>query len=218
MEKLELKTVYYGECCHIFSDDITSSDCIRRYYDIADPLDNINLRLIVCNEHLRLMVREYKFKNPDLNNYYCYEHTVCNIIESVIKSKYRIEYGLDIWHNYAGTDTCIDPLVSYPVCKRPYILKYNKLSELITYMTEIAGNNGWYNFDVIFDSINSTLINLGRHYQRYAKYKKYHNDIFKIIGKLNNQARCSDYRDKFTIENYIALMVIFFEIQSKFKS
>ena len=216
-EKREL--IYYGECHHIFSDDITNDSCIKRYFDINDPLTDLNIRLVICNEHFRLMVREHKHKNKKefVSEYHetdSYIDVLKNIIREYIGSKYKFEtyqYSYNMF-NCGGIGTVINPLVSYPICSRPYIYKYALLYDLIDFMIN-KGN--YYNSEIIFDCIKRALIGVSQHLLKYAKYKYYHDDINKAIGRLAGERYMTDSRDRYDPVNYTSLMTILFELQTK---
>lgn len=179
----ELELVFHGECHHIFSDDIRSSSCIKRYFEIHEPLNGKFTRIAVCNEYLRLKVRELEYSNTKpywINDPYSYYfHVVKEIIS---------EYTGDlIWIPTYGTKT--NPILRFPVCKRPYIYSEYKFSDVLKIIIDREEYISTSFQRLIFSSIRK----IAEYLLTFKKYKKEETRINVLLNRLQKQPYFSDY-------------------------
>jgi hypothetical protein len=194
--------IYHGECCHIFSDDIHSPDCIRRYYEIT-PLRGERKRIIICNEWLRLKVREnaYKWKGT-YRNYNPYEYT----IEEIVNEYFPIG---DLFYRKEDQSR-INPTFTYCICKRPYLVGKIKLFDAVKILIDMQENFNFNEFNHQFiEQAYSQIHEVAAYLDKYAKYKRQTEKIRHLLRHLNSHS--------FDTENprrLIELFIQFFEIQT----
>jgi len=194
--------IYHGDCCHIFSDDIRSSDCIRRYYEIT-PLRGPRKRIIICNEWLRLKVRENACKwRGSYRSYRPYEYT----IEEIVSEYFPIG---DLFMRKEDVDK-INPAFTYCICKRPYLVGKIKLFDAVQLLIDMQENFNSTEFNQHF--IERTYFHIhevARHLDKYAKYKRQTEKIRMLLRHLN-QHTCNTENPRRLLE----LFLLFFEIQT----
>lgn len=195
--------IYHGECCHIFSDDIRSSDCIRRYYEIT-PLRGERKRIIVCNEWLRLKVRENAYKWKD--NYFRTLRTYEDTIEEIVNEYFPVG---DLFYRKEDRSR-INPTFTYCICKRPYLVGKIKLFDAIKLLVDMQENFNCSEFNHQFiECAYAQIHEVARYLDRYAKYKRQTAKIRLLLNHLNSHT--------FDTENprrLIELFILFFEVQT----
>lgn len=193
--KNDFGDIYYGECHHMFSDDIRSSDCLHRYFDIHD-LENNHYRLIVCNEYLRLKVREDHFKN----NWHRYERCYIGVVEDILLDVYPYNYKLkDISSN-------INPILRYAICERPYIIRSIDLFNALNIVLYKSDGSNYRLREIIYRELSKILNEL----LKYAKYSKYHTRANVLKNKIKPYITDSEMEN-----NYLEIMHFIFELQTK---
>ena len=198
------ENIYYGECHHIFSDDIQSPDCIHRYFEIT-PLRGKKKRIIVCNEYLRLKVRENVFNWG--GDYYrsCrpYEYTVEEIVNEFCPVSNHIFYSKEERNR-------INPTFHYCICHRPYLTSKIKLFDAVKLLIEMQENFNSSEFNREFiEQSYSQIHEVASYLDKYAKYKRQTEKIRKLLRHLSYH--------NFDTENPKRLMELFlqfFEIQT----
>jgi len=162
---------YHNECCCLFADGVRDIHCIKRYYNVAD-YDNDEFKTIaICNELVRVKVREFIYRNGDNN--YIKQYVASDIIESIIQENINIQSTVERWHYY-GNDL-FDSTVGVTVVDRPNIYRNFSLKEALDLY--LNGNN----------MITQPLLNTVDNYLNNNIYKKYKNkyaDLIRIIKKL----------------------------------
>ena len=195
--------IYHGECCHIFSDDIRSSDCIRRYFEIT-PLRGEMKRIIVCNEWLRLKVREnaYKWGNDYYRGCRPYEYTVEEIVHEYFPMG-------DVFFRKEDQSR-INPSFTYCICRRPYLVGKIKLFDAVKLLIDMQEdfNSSEFNYEFIYQAY-SQIHEVARYLDKYAKYKRQTEKIRLLLNHLN--AHTYDTENP---QRLIKLFLIFFEIQT----
>lgn len=190
------KDIYYGDCHHIFCDDIKSDDCIHRYFEYHLPEGDYG-RVIVCNEYLRLKVNEYRHRNDGL--YYYMHHFYTDVIENIFSELFPVKYT-------RRPITKLNPSVTYSICHRPYIFRRIDLFTAIEkYYNLSAGRE-------IKDRMHDKITEVSNYLLKYTKYKKYHERVRVLLNKIQ------PYNYDTQLGLYITeLSSLLFEMQSKFK-
>lgn len=190
--------IYHGQCEHLDCDDIRSSSCQKRYFDLFDPYKTEVYRIIVCNDYLRLKLREKMEMS-----YHSRLNQVLYEIFNVYLTK-EIQY---FWH---GPNKANNPLMSYCVCNRPYVTSYITLHESVRIIT--TWEHSYYSVyhqmfrERVIDLVKSTA----EYFMKFQKYRYQEMKIKDILKKLQRYQNCHDSKI------YSELFLIFFEIQSKF--
>ena len=199
--------IYHGECCHIFSDDIHNPDCIRRYYEIT-PLRGERQRIIVCNEWLRLKVRENAYKwSGDCRAYRPYEYTVQEIVNVYFPVDGSFPFRKE-------KQSRVNPSFNYCICKRPYITSEIHLFDAVNLVMESQENFSLHEFnDSFLTQIYSQIYEVARYLDKYNKYKRKKEEIRLLLRHLNTLNFDPRNNDRIT-----KLFILFFEIQSYINS
>lgn len=223
-----METVYYGECHHLFCDNIKSSDCLKRYFDISDPIHNINIRIAVCSDYIRLKLKNKAVNDEHWDKWNRNERKYRDIVEEIIddvlydagirtgnKVNTPTGYGCD---EYVLRDA---NKVSYPICFKPYIYLNTSLREAIDYIISDKVNFNYSSY-VLKHIIDNKMELLCAHYSKYAKYKKYRDAININLKRVLKYGNVGRYRrtDEGWVEDYklayTDLFTLLFEIQTKF--
>ncbi len=162
---------YHNECCCLFAEGVRDIKCIKRYYNVAD-YDNDKFKTIaICNELVRVKVREFIYRKGD--NSYIKQYVVSDIIESIIQENINIQSTVKRWHYY-GNDL-FDATLYVSVVERPNIYRTFSLKEALDLY--LNGNN----------MISQPLLYAVENYLNniiYKKYKTKYADLIRIIKKL----------------------------------
>ena len=179
---------YFGDCEHPWSNGIEDKSCLKRYFKINDFNKDKSYTLIVCNEYIKLKMKEWSANtqfNPYIRNEAEYKYQ--EIIESIIREKTEINTGLG---GLMAKRNNINPKVTFYVCKRPYIYYtvsfYEWLKKLATTKNRVIYTELYYKLESAFYQITDYMI-------RYVKYKSDHQ---KIKSLRNNFSEISDNTPK----------------------
>lgn len=223
MGSQERKDVYYGECHHIFSDDIISSDCIHRFFNVNIPTHNFYGRVIVCNEYFRLRVREYRYNSDGYRDKRSIDEVTKEIILDALKID-SIVFRNDTFGGYAfdgysfGQKNNRDDImrgVAYAICQRPYITLNVSLELAVNTLSDTSSSS--YSYELRCSTYNR-LNYLATRVLKLAKYKKYHNQVYQIMNKIMPYKHHYEYDvESKSLYNphYKDLMVLLFEILTK---
>jgi hypothetical protein len=162
---------YHNECCCLFAEGVRDIKCIKRYYNVAD-YDNDEFKTIaICNELVRVKVREFIYRNGD--NKHIQHYIASDIIESIIQENINIQSTVKRWQS-SGNDL-FDSKVYVLVVERPNIYRTFSLKEALDLY--LNGNN--MITPPLLDTVDSYLNNI-----IYKKYKNKYVDLIRIIKKL----------------------------------
>jgi len=202
-----MEDIYYGQCEHLFTDDIRSSDCVKRYYEIT-PLHGDTKKIIVCNEYLKLKVRENTIKwRKDYRHYRAYEDTIEEIVNEFIPVSDSSFYNKNTFNK-------INPSFDYCVCQRPYITSKIKLFDAVKILRYGYENFNLYEYNRAFlERTYFHIYEVARYFDKYCKYKKQSENIRKLLTHLNYHNFDSE-----NSQRLIELFLIFFEIQTYIES
>jgi len=161
---------YHNECCCLFADGVRDIHCIKRYYNVAD-YDNDEFKTIaICNELVRVKVREFIYRNGDNN--YIKQYVVSDIIESIIQENINIGSTVKRWQ--LGNDL-FDTTVEVAVVERPNIYRTFTLKEAL----DLYLNRNNMIAQPLLNTVDNYLNN-----NIYKKYKNKYADLIRIIKKL----------------------------------
>lgn len=205
--------IYYGECHHIFCDDIRTESCIKRYYEVFD-INDFKVKIIaICNEFVRLKVREKHFANDYKYYNTPYEAVICEIIMNQLEINQHWRH-----YQYIRIDVNnIDPVIMYCVCERPPMFCEVKLSHAITLLQSVdylhqttSSFNFLYHY--LIKNVINTISQMISYYSKHGKYSYQSKNMESIMNFLN--------KNRYGIgEDYVSgklseLFIIFLEIQS----
>jgi hypothetical protein len=204
--------VYYGDCQHVFSDDIRSDDCIHRFFNLNIPTHDFYGRVIVCNEYFRLKVRESIAKDA--------YKTINDIIKGMILDALKIEnilyrddqLGRSYYIGLRSNDLLSE--VNYTICQRPYITLSVSLELAVN---KLSDDTSFLDFELRSSTYNR-LNYIATKMMKLAKYKKHHNQIYQIMNKIMPYKHHYEYDDEtHSLYNplYKDFMVLLFEILTK---
>ena len=161
---------YHNECYCLFADGVRDIHCIKRYYNVAD-YDNDEFKTIaICNELVRVKVREFIYRNGDNN--YIKQYVVSDIIESIIQENINIGSTVKRWQ--LGNDL-FDTTVEVAVVERPNIYRTFTLKEAL----DLYLNRNNMIAQPLLNTVDNYLNN-----NIYKKYKNKYADLIRIIKKL----------------------------------
>lgn len=191
--------IFHGQCEHLFTDDIHSDDCVKRYFEVFDPYKEKVQRIVICNEYLKLLVRTKQYEKQE-HTYY--GSPFDNVMENVFD-----QYTVTKIHAWMERGSESNPTVRYTVCQRPHLCSQIRLFEAIRIITtwDYPPSIMHCNFrDRVVESVRRTA----EYYHKYAKYKYQWIEIRRLIKGLDRYYNCFDEKI------YKDLFLIFFEIQS----
>ena len=161
---------YHNECCCLFADGVRDIHCIKRYYNVADYDNNEFKTIAICNELVRVKVREFIYRNGDNN--YIKQYVVSDIIESIIQENINIGSTVKRWQ--LGNDL-FDTTVEVAVVERPNIYRTFTLKEAL----DLYLNRNNMIAQPLLNTVDNYLNN-----NIYKKYKNKYADLIRIIKKL----------------------------------
>ena len=177
-------TVYYNECHHLYCDDIEDRSCLKRYFNVFNPLKQKQYRIAVCNEFIRLKYQEYRSEDRNLSNYIryyesrWYERVVKEILEDEMKL-YPKSWTTQSFQIKKKV------FISIPICERPY-LYYE--TGLFDYMKTLSPCEHFGSVSLpynINEAIKNRLSQVLSTMSGYMAYKVDHRKIKALIKKLN---------------------------------
>jgi hypothetical protein len=193
--------IYHGECHHIFTDDIRGNDCIKRYFTVYDYLKNKELIIAVCNEALRLEVREFNL-NRDW-----YYNSYLRISEKIISEYIPIK---DIRNKNLNI---FNPSFSIKVCNRPFLTTdvylFDAIESII--INRSKGPCGMFYFNMR-QRVYDQLLSVVNRTMKLKSISKKHKDQMSVVA---NQLIKGSYCRQLSEETITKLFITFFEVQTK---
>jgi len=190
---------YFQDCHHLDCDDIESSDCLKRYYNILDPIRKERYRLAVCNDHLRLRIIRKK-------NDYNFEHYPdSSIYNEVIKD--IVSEHLDLKLNRYPSEEFQQnkPIyLSIPICGRPYIMYTENIFTAMQRWINVTDYLRLYGEDyAVMSSIKNRLCQVLSVMNNQMKFKKDFHRIGVLSRKLSGFSSQMDLDDLMSFKDIL---------------
>lgn len=164
--------IYHEECNCLFASNIRDNECVKRYYKVYDVDKNCFKNIIICNEHIRLMLKKEHFELTKKNPYYFMNRVfeVDRIVENIIGKYINISSCASIQSN-----DFLERYISINICDRPYIWRNIKMTDAL----EMALNTNRIVRTKVVEEIRSYIDN------SYKKYKSKYAEVDRLCNQLN---------------------------------
>jgi len=205
-----MKTHEIDECCCLWG------DCRKRHLIINDVFNNQEVKIIVCNEFLRLKIHEINYRNNRESDYMKYrwhaESVFAEIFCDIIPTKYKsgvinlqgnVDNYADLtWRSrrnrkFSESNLKEQNTISYDFCERPHIKGILSVYDGLKILREHSW--GVLNYSLLKDSVFEYLENLFYFLLKKTSKKKYHNESKYLLSKLQkNRSVDSDVIERIT--------------------
>lgn len=187
------REILHNQCGCIFSNGIEDENCLKRYYIVSDYEKSEKVKIVICNEYLRLKVAEYKQNNKYIIN--------LDDILLPIFSQYVNIYKGNTWEYYGGKTIDISNYtINLPLCEQPKInIKMHILDaiELIRLGSKT------------FNDIDKRVLNAINYYLEYHVKNKVARTKFEkisVLAKAISKEWNSEIRDIKINELFISIL------------
>lgn len=163
--------IYHEECNCLFANNVRDNECIKRYYPVFDVDNNCFKNIIICNEHIRLLVRKEIFEKNKINHFYSLDrgYIANNIIENIISKYINLSSCKPIQSN-----DFLERYISIGVCSRPYIWRNIKMADAL----EMSLNGNSIIRQKVVEEIKEYIDN------SYKKYKSKYAEVDRLCNQL----------------------------------
>ena len=175
------ETIYHNECSCLFADSIKDEMCLKRYYCIHDVRKDEYKTIVICNEHIRLLLHQKIHENKNKSDVDAY--IVTEIVREIISKYVNIKdpgFGCNI-----GNNELINRRVYFEICSRPYMIASLSVRECVINVIEKGKNR----------TIEERLFQVIKEYlseEIYKKYKTKYKECFIIMRKIKNTYRIAE--------------------------
>lgn len=163
--------IYHEDCNCLFANNIRDNECIKRYYHVYDIDNNCFKHIIICNEHIRLLIKKEVVEKSQKNPFYLIDkvYTANNVIENIIGKYINLSSCMPIQSN-----DFLKRYISIEVCSRPYIWRNIKMADAL----EMALNGNSIIRKKVVEEIKEYIDN------SFKKYKSKYNEVDRLCNQL----------------------------------
>lgn len=173
------REILHNECGCLFANGIEDPQCLKRYYIVSDYEKCEYVKIIICNEHLRLKVAEYRHNNKSS---YLYPDDVGKILANIFSNYVNIYDGVGYnfttrYTHYNKTLDISKYYVNLTLCDRPNV-KINM--PLLSAIEILRTGKRWFN------NLDSRILEEVKFYlENHVKNKVARTKYEKIIRQSN---------------------------------
>jgi len=170
---MSCKTYYHQECACLFTQDVMSDRCLKRFYRVRDVKNDNFKRIAICNEYVRLRVNNL----IAADEYRCENYLAREAVEQILSEHVEIKKRNTLIFGYQNNDL-LESDVSICVCDRPYITSYYNVREA----AKMAINGNRIITQPLMDYISNYLERM-----QYKKYKTRYKLINSLMKKIERE-------------------------------